>query len=115
MKQSTDKNKKVQAVRDATIFLFHKHYCENDVEAIIELFDDKLSWIGAGENEYDAGTEKISGIFRQFAGMVPPCNIWNEEYHVIDISPRRTYTFAPAEHGLPPIPPPAFICAYISV
>ena len=33
------------------------------------------------------GTEKISGIFRQFAGMVPKCNIWNEEYHVIDISP----------------------------
>ena len=49
--------------------MFHKHYCENDVEAIIALFDDKLSWIGAGENEYDVGTKKVSGIFRQFAGM----------------------------------------------
>lgn len=47
--------------------MFHKHYCENDVEAIIALFDDKLSWIGAGENEYDVGTKKVSGIFRQFA------------------------------------------------
>ena len=87
MKQSTGGEKKIQAVKEATSFLLHKHYCENDVEAIIELFDDKLSWIGAGENEYDMGSEKISGIFRQFAGMVPKCNIWDEEYHVIDISP----------------------------
>ena len=87
MKQATDKDGKIQAVKELTSFLFHKHYCENDVEAIIELFDDELSWIGAGENEFDVGTEKISGIFRQFAGMVPKCNIWNEEYNVIDISP----------------------------
>ena len=87
MKPSADEDKRIQAVKEATSFLFHKHYCENDVEAIIDLFDDKLSWIGAGENEYDVGTEKVSGIFRQFTGMVPKCNIWNEEYHVIDISP----------------------------
>ena len=47
--------------------MFHKHYCENDVEAIIALFDDKLSWIGAGENEYEKKKKKVSGIFRQFA------------------------------------------------
>lgn len=87
MKQSADEDKKIQAVKELTSFLFHKHYCENDVEAIIALFDDKLSWIGADENEYDVGTEKVSGIFRQFAGMVPKCNIWSEEYHVIHISP----------------------------
>ena len=87
LKNSTDEDEKIQAVKESTSFLFHKHYCENDVEAIIELFDDKLSWIGAGENEYDLGTEKISGIFRQFVGMVPKCNIWNEEYYVIHISP----------------------------
>ena len=87
MKQSTGEDRKIQAVKEATSFLFHKHYCENDVEAIIKLFDDKMSWFGAGENEYATGTDNISGIFRQFAGMVPKCNIWNEEYHVIDISP----------------------------
>lgn len=87
MKQSIDKDNKIQAVKEATSFLLHKHYCENDVEAIIERFDDKLSWFGAAEHEYDVGTEKISGIFRQFAGMVPKCNIWDEEYHVIDVSP----------------------------
>ena len=87
MKLSADREKKMQAIKGMTSFLLHKHYCENDVEAIIELFDDKLSWVGAAEHEYDVGTEKISGIFRQFAGMVPPCNIRDEEYHVIDLSP----------------------------
>ena len=87
MTRSLDRDKKMQMVREATSFLFHKHYCENDVEAIIGLFDDRLSWFGAGENEYSVGTEKISGIFRQFENKVPKCNIWDEEYDVIDISP----------------------------
>lgn len=63
LKKSTDEDEKIQAVKESTSFLFHKHYCENDVEAIIELFDDKLSWIGAGENEYDLGTEKFPAFF----------------------------------------------------
>lgn len=87
MTQSLDRNKKIQTVRELTSSLFHKHYCENNVEAIIELFDDKLSWFGAGENEYNVGTETVSGIFRQFVNKVPKCNIWGEEYDVIDISP----------------------------
>lgn len=87
MTRSPDREKKIQTVKELTSFLFHKHYCENDVEAIIKLFDDELSWIGAGENEYDVGTETVSGIFRQFVSMVPKCNIWGEEYDVIDISP----------------------------
>lgn len=87
MTNSPDSAKKIQTVKELTSFLFHKHYCENDVEAIIELFDDRLSWLGAGENEYNVGTETISGIFRQFTGMVPKCSIWDEEYDVIDISP----------------------------
>ncbi len=87
MTLSTAEDRKIQAVKESTSLLFHKHYCENDVKAMIELFDDKLSWIGAAEHEYAVGTEKISAIFQQFAGMVPKCNIWNEEYDVINISP----------------------------
>lgn len=87
MTNSLNRDKRIQTVRELTSFLFHKHYCENDVEAIIELFDDKLSWFGAGENEYNIGTETVSSIFRQFAGMVPKCSIWGEEYDVMDISP----------------------------
>lgn len=47
MTQSFDRDKKIQTVKELTSFLFHKHYYENDVEAIIELFDDRLSWFGA--------------------------------------------------------------------
>lgn len=87
MTQSLDRDKRIQMVRELTSLLFHKHYCENDVESIIELFDDRLSWFGAGENEYNVGTETVSGIFRQFVDKVPKCNIWDEEYDVIDLSP----------------------------
>lgn len=87
MTQSLDRDQKIQTVRELTSFFLYKHYCENDMEAIIQHFDDRMSWTGAGENEYNVGTETISAIFRQFAGMVPKCSIWGEEYDVIDISP----------------------------
>lgn len=87
MTQSFNRDKKIQTVKELTSFLFHKHYCENDVEAIIGLFDDRLSWFGAAENEYNVGTETVSEIFRQFAGMVPKCSIRDEKYDVIDVSP----------------------------
>lgn len=87
MTQSSNKDPKIQTVKELTSFLFHKYYGENNVEAIIELFDDRLSWFGAGENEYNVGTETVSSIFRQFASMVPKCSIWGEEYDVIDIAP----------------------------
>lgn len=87
MKQLIDRDKKIQAVKELTSFMLHKYYCENDIEAIVEYFDDKMSWLGAGEGEYAVGTETVSGIFQKFAGMVPKCNIWDEEYDAIDISP----------------------------
>lgn len=87
MTQSLDRDKKIQEVKELTSLFLHKHYCENDMEAIIERFDDRISWFGAAEHEYNVGTETVSEIFRQFAGMVPKCRIWDEEYDVIDISP----------------------------
>ena len=32
-----------------TSIILHKHYCENDVEAVIGYFDEPFMWIGAGE------------------------------------------------------------------
>lgn len=87
MEQIVDRNKTMQMVKELTSFLLHKHYCENDVETVIKAFDDRLSWIGAGENEYATGAETVSGIFRKFAGVIPKCNIWDEECDVIEISP----------------------------
>lgn len=67
--------------------MMHKHYCENDVEAVIELFDSQFSWFGAAEHEHAFGTEKVKAIFREFAGKVPKCNITDEEYETLEVSP----------------------------
>lgn len=82
--EKTDAKKKVM---ELTSYLVHKHYCENDSESMIRLFDDRFSWLGAGENEYATGTEKVKEIFRSFSGMVPKCNISDEYYDVLEISP----------------------------
>lgn len=37
MMQSLNRDKKIQTVKELTSFLFHKYYCENDIEAIIKL------------------------------------------------------------------------------
>lgn len=76
-----------QIVQEMTSYVVHKYYCDGDVEAVVRLFDQQLSWIGAGENEFATGTDTVSAIFRQFAGMVPKCNISQEEYHVMELTP----------------------------
>lgn len=40
---------KKQTIIELTSYLAHKHYCENDSEAVVALFDDPFSWLGAGE------------------------------------------------------------------
>ncbi len=84
---SNPDNTREQTVIDLTSFMVHKHYCENDVEAIISLFDEDFHWLGAAEQEYSVGTDTVSSIFRQFAGQVPKCNIYGEEYNVRALSP----------------------------
>ena len=39
---------KEQTAMELTSYLMHKHYCENDVEAVIGYFDEPFMWIGAG-------------------------------------------------------------------
>lgn len=78
---------KKQTIIELTSFMVHKHYCENDSAAVTALFDDTFSWFGAGEEEYAAGKETVTQIFQQFQGMVPRCNISDEEYHVLEITP----------------------------
>ncbi|WP_162613196.1 diguanylate cyclase domain-containing protein [Lachnoclostridium sp. An169] len=82
--KGTDIKKKVE---ELTGYLLHKHYCENDPEAIIRLFDDRFSWFGTGEYEYATGTETVTEIFQTFSGKVPRCIISDEQYDVLEISP----------------------------
>lgn len=76
-----------QDAKALTSYIVHKYYCENDVEAVIAQFDDNMLWFGTGDQEYAAGTETVSGIFRQFAGMVPKCIISDEHYDVLSVTP----------------------------
>ena len=81
---STDKKR---AAIELTQYMVHKHYCENDPEALIALFDEPLAWFGAGENEYASGRDTVSAIFREFAGKVPKCIVSEEEYRAEELAP----------------------------
>ncbi len=70
-----------------TSYIVHKHYCENDVESVISLMDDDIIWHGDGKDEYAIGAENVINIFNKFKGCIPKCNISDEEYNVIEISP----------------------------
>lgn len=78
---------KEQAVIDLTSRILHQHYCENDVESIIALFDEKLIWFGTGEEEYEVDAVTVAAIFRQFVGLIPRCQISDEQYHAMEITP----------------------------
>lgn len=79
---------KAQTVVDLTSYMMHKHYCENDIEALIALFDDEeFNWLGTGEQEYATGSARVKSIFRQFVGQVPKCNIYDEQYDTLKIAP----------------------------
>lgn len=70
-----------------TSHILHKHYCENDVEAIISTFDHDLLWIGAAEQEYSADAGYVIELFKQFEGKVIRCTITDEHYDVLELSP----------------------------
>lgn len=74
---------------ELTSYILHKHYCENDVEAIIETFDEDscFSWFGAAEHEHAVGSNTVASIFRQFAGKVPTCILSDERYEFIEPAP----------------------------
>lgn len=85
-KQNSKTSRKQTAI-ELTSLLVHRYYCENDIRPIIDLADEDILWLGAGEQEYAAGREIVTGIFRQFAGQVPKCNISGEEYQAIMLAP----------------------------
>lgn len=76
-----------EEIIELTRFLVHKHYCENDIEAVVAQFDEDFVWIGAGEDEYDCGGAHVASIFRNFSHKLPACHISEEEYRVQTIAP----------------------------
>lgn len=55
VKQSPEEKKVIELIS----FMVHKHYCANDIEAVIEYLDEDIVWIGAGDHEYAVGKEVI--------------------------------------------------------
>ncbi len=76
-----------QTAIDLTRYIMHKHYCENDVEAIIELLDEPIIWFGAGEQEYATQYDTLVDTFRRFSGKVLPCVLTDESYDALEIAP----------------------------
>ena len=83
-----DESRAEKEVLELTRYILHKHYCENDPEAIISLMDEDLHWLGAGEGEWAVGREVVADIFRQFAGQVPRCNLSGENLRVLALAPQ---------------------------
>ena len=78
---------RAEQVKSAASRLMHLHYEGNDVENIIACFTPAFSWIGAGEKEYAATYEEAVDFFRRFRGAIPKCNIWDEQYDVMEVAP----------------------------
>lgn len=87
MKNTYSGDEKVRIIIEKTSQMVHKHYCENDSESVIAQFDDDITWQGAGEHETASGFETLAGIFRDFQGKIPKCDICQEEYSVQEIVP----------------------------
>ena len=76
-----------QASIDLTLFLLRKHYRESNAAADESIFDEPFFWFGAAEQEFSVNREEVVGLFRQFVGQVPQCNLMDEDFHAAMIAP----------------------------
>lgn len=82
----SEREKKQESIA-LTSYLMHKHYCDNDIPAVVSLFGEHIHWIGAAEQEYQNGKKEVTDIFRSFTGKLQKCNITGEEYEATEIAP----------------------------
>lgn len=87
MKNTYSEEEKRRIIMEKTSQMVHKHYCENDSEFVISQFDNDIIWQGVGEYERASGFDALAGIFREFQGKVPKCDIFQEDYEVQQIAP----------------------------
>ena len=83
---SKTEEQRKEAAKALVSYILHKHYCENNSEAVIALLSKTLSWFGAAEHEYLVDYDAIVETLRQFTGKVPPCLISQEHYDVLRLS-----------------------------
>lgn len=73
---------RMEKAKSLASYIMHRHYCENDIEAVTDLFSEQISWFGAGEEQYAVGYDDCVEQFKGMEGAIPKCNIWDEEYDV---------------------------------
>lgn len=68
-----------------TAEIMRAHYCEHDLDKILPLFHETLTWIGAGEDQICYDYETIKDFFlRTYAEKaVPDCIITDEDYRLV--------------------------------
>ena len=68
-----------------TAEIMRAHYCEHDLDKILPLFHETLTWIGAGEDQICSDYETIKDFFlRSYAEKaVPDCIITDEDYRLV--------------------------------
>ena len=68
-----------------TAEIMRAHYCEHDLDKILPLFHETLTWIGAGEDQIRYDYETIKDFFlRTYAEKaVPDCIITDEDYRLV--------------------------------
>ena len=54
---------KIEQIKQKASAIMHFHYCENDVEHVIETFAPDITWFGAGEGQYAVRQAADSRIF----------------------------------------------------
>lgn len=81
---NTDMRKKI--IIEEARRLMHLHYCYNDTEGVISCFAPQFSWFGAGENQYAFNYDDAVSFFRRFQGQIPKCNLFDEQYEVLNAS-----------------------------
>ncbi len=84
--ETVTQQEKIEQIKQKASAIMHFHYCENDVEHVIETFAPDITWFGAGEGQYAVGRQQTAESFRQFRGEIPKCNIWDEQYDVTEIA-----------------------------
>lgn len=67
----------------------HRFYAAGDgIEQVVERFTDDFSWVGAGEVEFSADTEEIVAYFLERAPLAPPCDVFDEELCLVNVTER---------------------------
>ena len=101
-----------QKIIELTRYMMHKHYCENDEEALIERFADPFVWFGTAEHEYAQGLRPWRGFSASF-----PVRLSGAIFPMNSIRPRRLDRMsfsAQAGCGSPRIRTPRHISGFIS-